>query len=641
MRHSTCLLLALMTGCTWVGSSDYDERLQQLDDDGDGYTRDGGGDPEQADCDDSNANINPGADETWYDGVDQDCLGDDDYDKDGDGYRHESSGDESVDCNDSDPDIFPGAADAWYDNVDSNCDGADDFDQDGDGVQAVPPDGPGTDCNDEDASVNPDATDSWYDGLDQDCGGNNDYDQDGDGYVAEEYVSAATSWDSAGELPCTTCPVGKSFDCDDEDDSIYDGAPDAWYDGIDSNCDEANDYDQDEDGFEAIPPDGTGTDCLDTDDSVYPGGLEDPTDTLDRDCDGAADSVASVDQGFTLVDPSDLAASEDSTRSYFSVAAREVNNGSVTYYDTALAFWYTFTDPTTGVQGYDAWLSSLTTDPSGLDITSGQAFTISNGQVYGAAGVRLSGRTLTISRYDIDTGVRDSVSSNESSATVDFDSIALAQDDDNVWHAVGCDSETGSIQYIQTDDTGLDSGISTGSVYDTAYKAEACALHFFSSGVGTLAFNDASTDDMVVLEFDPTLSAPTFTELERDTSVTPLDIDYPDYVTTLTELVVDEINGVIVLSSSAGTQVITPTTAPVQAAMSVNDTDGTIYVAWADTDGGAGFAYGDLTSGFTTAQLSTDHTVLQATPWVTSTGNHLMVGLLGSTELSMAVMTAP
>ena len=38
-------------------------------------------------------------------------------------------------------------------------------------------------------------------------------------------------------------------DCDDEDNTIYDGADDAWYDGIDSNCDGLNDYDQDGDTY--------------------------------------------------------------------------------------------------------------------------------------------------------------------------------------------------------------------------------------------------------------------------------------------------------------------------------------------------------------------------------------------------------
>ena len=53
-----------------------------------------------------------------------DCL-----DQDGD-----QVGDCEADCDDLDASIYPGAPDAWYDGVDSDCDGADDFDQDGDGV---------------------------------------------------------------------------------------------------------------------------------------------------------------------------------------------------------------------------------------------------------------------------------------------------------------------------------------------------------------------------------------------------------------------------------------------------------------------------------------------------------------------------
>ena len=91
-------------------------------------------------------------------------------DADGDGY------DQSEDCDEDDPNVNPGAAETPYNGVDDDCDDttADD-DLDGDGF------GQDEDCDDYDATVNPDAQETWYDGVDQDCGGDDDYDKDGDG----------------------------------------------------------------------------------------------------------------------------------------------------------------------------------------------------------------------------------------------------------------------------------------------------------------------------------------------------------------------------------------------------------------------------------------------------------------------------
>ena len=51
------------------------------------------------DCDDQEASVNPDAQETWYDGVDGDCDGSNDYDRDGDGHEYPS------DCDDLDGDV--------------------------------------------------------------------------------------------------------------------------------------------------------------------------------------------------------------------------------------------------------------------------------------------------------------------------------------------------------------------------------------------------------------------------------------------------------------------------------------------------------------------------------------------------------
>ncbi len=141
------------------------------DEDDDGHDCEGaGGD----DCDDNDDRVYPGAAEEWYDGEDQDCAGDDDYDQDGDGYQTDwyepDYADGGADCNDSNPDVYYGAPDEWYDNVDSNCDGLDDWDQDRDGYKTTLGDR-GNDCDDTDDDINPGEEEDASNGIDDDCDG--------------------------------------------------------------------------------------------------------------------------------------------------------------------------------------------------------------------------------------------------------------------------------------------------------------------------------------------------------------------------------------------------------------------------------------------------------------------------------------
>jgi hypothetical protein len=236
-----------------------------LDDaDGDGFTeRDG-------DCDDDHAEAYPGGTEVWYDGIDGDCDGGDDYDADGDGHASTSAG--GLDCDDAVDTTHPGAEDAWYDGVDADCRGDDDFDADGDGHAAGAYGG--SDCDDDSDTIHPDADEVFYDDTDDDCDPTTDYDADGDGYASSGFPGAIGA-------------IGVG-DCDDASDSTHPDAPETWYDGIDADCGGDDDYDADGDGH--IPIEYGGDDCDDGDGSAAPGAPEDACyDGIDADCDGFSD----------------------------------------------------------------------------------------------------------------------------------------------------------------------------------------------------------------------------------------------------------------------------------------------------------------------------------------------------------------
>ena len=76
------------------------------------------------------------------------------FDADLDGWAAADWGGD--DCNDTEPDAYPGADEVWYDGIDGDCAADDDFDQDGDGWQAVAHGG--DDCDDTDPSVTPENT---------------------------------------------------------------------------------------------------------------------------------------------------------------------------------------------------------------------------------------------------------------------------------------------------------------------------------------------------------------------------------------------------------------------------------------------------------------------------------------------------
>ena len=202
---------------------------------------------DSSDCDDADATIHPGAAETAYDGIDQDCNGSDLCDADADGFDAEDCGGD--DCDDDDGAVNIDATEVWYDGVDQDCDDADDDDADGDGHASASHGG--DDCDDADDQTFPGAPDEPYDGEINDCDDADEYDADGDGF---------DSSDHGGE------------DCDDANSGVNPDAGETWYDGADQDCD-GNDDDQDLDGFRVDE------DCDDTDPESYPG-----NGALDEDC---------------------------------------------------------------------------------------------------------------------------------------------------------------------------------------------------------------------------------------------------------------------------------------------------------------------------------------------------------------------
>jgi hypothetical protein len=138
------------------------------------------------------------------------------------------------------------------------------------------------------------------------------------GADATEYLWSSPSWIAQVDDDLDDDGVNaRDGDCDDTDPTVSPALADTWYDGIDTDCDGASDFDQDADGSEL------GVDCDDTDAWTGPGADEIWYDGVDEDCDGLSDFDQDGD-GFELdteggedCDDTDAAVNPDAAEAWY------------------------------------------------------------------------------------------------------------------------------------------------------------------------------------------------------------------------------------------------------------------------------------------------------------------------------------
>ncbi len=598
--------LLWMGGCTWISTTDLDSRRGQVDDDGDGFSA-------TEDCDDADATFYPSAVEVWYDGRDQDCLLDDDYDADLDGLvadEHAGLPTEGVD---------------------------------GSGKL------PGGDCDDADATIYDGAPDSWYDGIDSDCSLDDDYDADTDGYVLDENAGLVTAGvDASGALP--------AGDCDDADATISPEVAEVWYDGIDQDCsEETDDGDQDADGY--IAEASGGDDCDDDAADVYPGALETLTDGVDRDCDGGPATFALgtlPDFSEELVslswdEPFDVRFDSNSTGIYLSVAAiaatleSESGGASITsnFYDSALAFAFDRTDPTLGLLETIDWQRN-SADP-GFYLTRGHDIIVDDDALYGVTGLQVdTTRALRIGGYDFakgaNFGINYTLTDPDGKGYADFEDISLAVDADGDLHALGCESAEGNAQYL----TGSAATI-RGSGYEVAGKVEeleisACEMHFYDDPQGTLL--TAEIRGMATWTWDSTSPPPDLAFSGVDTFIFPLDLEMIRGAPEAWVLAANAIEGNVAILTGPDEYTLDVGGPPAAVQGVWDDLAGEIVIGYTTSDGRVGVAWGhpNPVVGMEVFEFPVDFAARDVAVALDASTDHLLIAVLGDAELAFGIV---
>ncbi len=633
--------LSLSAGCTWVTDADVEALKGQVDDDGDGVVK-------SEDCNDKNAEISTAAKEVWYDGIDEDCAGGDDFDQDGDGrvpdeYQGlptdgvKGSGElKAGDCDDTDPVVSPKQPDDYYDGIDQDCGGEDDYDSDEDHFVAAEHAGKvtkyvegsgnlaGGDCDDELPGVNPEGRDpvDTYDGIDQNCDGREDYDKDQDGYIPDEYIGLATTYvKGSGHLP--------TGDCDDAAATENPGAAEIWHDGVDQACDGHDDYDQDADGYVAdanvglATADVEGSGLLpggDCDDgagggAIHPRANEVRGDSLDQDCDGSYDGFAARDLvGWSWESPKSpvFGAADGYIFLSLSVGTVDVPGGNaIDWYESGYALKWADTELANDPEfvGQVAWSGNSTLPP--YTASGPQDVKFDSDYLYGAIALTQSNgdRSIQLVAWPLGSGTVGHASPQAGVAPEPFEDVAIAVDADSQVWAVGCDGGgNGVLTYVRVDEL---PGASNPTVFENVSDGSAygstCAIAI--DGADGRIYTDYQ-GGLYEYDFDATALYPTFTGTLLSPTYDPDAIVTPHWGGT-TLVVADAAIGRVVLYDLAGdSELIGASGDHPLTASAWQDTDGTYAIAWANEDGTARLAIGSPEIGWEYIDISTGFDVI-------------------------------
>ena len=337
------MILMLLSACLNELKTDPNADTEVFGDSGLFVDEDGDGLPAEVDCDDTDPDV--GATWVHYADADGDGYGNDAYPLEAGCEPPSGYAEMGGDCDDADADTNPGA-DEYCDGHDDDCDGLTDeddavdatnwfIDTDVDGFgnasylnrACTQPSGyvsVAGDCDDANADIHPNADEICDGGVDNDCDGLvDDMDVIDDPstltifYVDNDldtYGEAGT-WDTQEACEVPTGYSNNQTDCDDGDPAINPGATETCGDGVDNDCDPTNDLngstwytDADVDGYGDATETGfddcddrsadgyvtDNTDCDDADADTNPG-ADEYCDGHDDDCDGDVDESDAVD----------------------------------------------------------------------------------------------------------------------------------------------------------------------------------------------------------------------------------------------------------------------------------------------------------------------------------------------------------